>query len=272
MSRRKKSKRKKHQQPPAEKNQIRQHKMPDNQNHVHVDGGRIEADFPPKLKEDYSAGQAKQDRREYKKFVVEIITAILLFCYTTIAFWQGCSARDSADAAIKAANGAAESERLDKRAWISTQSMSIKITDYKTPIAAQAVIINSGKTFAFNARVDYSLLFSHDEKNISEWAIRPSRPEPSTIASVGTIPPNLPRILFVFPSESELSQFSSHDTKQGRDLLLSSLKEKKMFIYLFGRISYEDIFHVSHYTNFCGEYNPDTGAGFDACPTYNDAD
>lgn len=93
-----KSKRKKNKQPSANKHPVGDDKLDHKPDRVTV-SGKIEADFPPNLVEKYDAASDKQESWDRKRFIAEIATIILLFAYTTVALWQGCSAKKSAEAA-----------------------------------------------------------------------------------------------------------------------------------------------------------------------------
>jgi hypothetical protein len=49
--------------------------------------------------------------------------------------------------------------------------------------------------------------------------------------------------------------------------VLEALKAGSMTLYVFGYVSYEDIFHVPRYTRFCAALFP--GRAFTACATHN---
>lgn len=57
----------------------------------------------------------------------------------------------------------------------------------------------------------------------------------------------------------------------GRRINLINLARTNQFVYVFGIVTYEDIFHTQHWTHFCDRYDGDVGR-FAICDTYNDAD
>src|SRR5256885_11766673 len=86
--------------------------------------------------------------------------------------------------------------RLDQRAWVAPQSLVIHPKSGE-PIFAQAVIANSGKTFAFKVSTDFSLKFSHERLDIEKYVQSPARQAPKTIPSLGILAPNVPYTLNV---------------------------------------------------------------------------
>src|ERR1700686_316081 len=102
MSHGKKSKRKKHKHRPGHENPKGGDKLDSKSDRVIV-SGKIEANFSPNLVEKYDLAGYKQESWDRKKFKAEIVTIVLLFAYTTVAFWQGLSNNRAAKAAKLAA-------------------------------------------------------------------------------------------------------------------------------------------------------------------------
>lgn len=226
----------------------------------------------------------KRYRLEEKTFNVGKRTLVVLAIYTLLTAYQSWQAKRTADATVKAAEAAeqqikatAEQFRQDQRAWIGVQSMAIRIPmDPEQPIAAQAGMVNFGKTFAQKVAVDFSLLFTHEERDIAAY-VKHRDPNVSVqgdtpnAAYTASLPPNIPYPLNVSYQDPANTGASLKLRKQYRQLLDDWLKERKYFIYLYGNISYSDVFGQLHHTTFCGEWNPSVN-GFDNCTTYNDAD
>jgi hypothetical protein len=164
--------------------------------HVYVEPG-VQIDFVDDLKKKYQSNQGDNATHSNKILFWTKVSAGLLFIYAGLAWWQGCSARRSADAAIRATGDgerqiavATEQFRQDQRAWIGVQSMALKIPDNpRNPIAAQAAMVNLGKTFALNVTSDFSLFFAMHEQDIAEHVKSKDRPAPNTTPSLGSLPP-----------------------------------------------------------------------------------
>src|SRR5258706_5548045 len=120
MSHGKKSKHKKRKQPTGHEHPEGNAKLNNKPEHVNVTG-KIEADFPPKLIEKYDTASSKENGWNQKQFIISIITAVLIFAYTTVAAWQGCSSQKAADAAKTAANVAKQQLELSTRPWVQVK-------------------------------------------------------------------------------------------------------------------------------------------------------
>ena len=118
--------------------------------------------------------------------------------------------------------------RLDQRAWVAPQSLVIHPKSGE-PIFAQAVIANSGKTFAFKVSTDFSLKFSHERLDIEKYVQSPARQAPKTIPSLGILAPNVPYTLNVTLDEIPPT------IRTGPTFL-----DQWEFVYFFGLVSYKD--------------------------------
>jgi len=88
---------------------------------VHVNG-EIETQFPPELIEEYSSSNQKTDKREERRFIVEIITLVLVLIVAAFSYVQTRESIRSADAAKSAADIANQSLVVGQRAWISVNA------------------------------------------------------------------------------------------------------------------------------------------------------
>jgi hypothetical protein len=141
MSHGKKPKRKKKKHPTGHKNPEGEKKLDDKPSHVNV-GGKIEVDFPQDLVKKHETASSEEGRWKRKEFIVSIITAILIFLYTTVAAWQGCSNQKAANAA---ANGAAANvKQLED--FEAVQAARLIFEDFK-------VTIIPGKDFAVTGSI-----------------------------------------------------------------------------------------------------------------------
>jgi hypothetical protein len=129
---------------------------PDGLKNVEV-GGSLEARFTPEFLKDVKTGQQQEHTRESRRFIVEIATLCVVFVYTTLAFWQGCSNQ-------KAANAARESAETNKlyltavqRAFMYVNGFTIyNVVDIHKPGAIAGFTLaanlrNSGSTPAIDA-------------------------------------------------------------------------------------------------------------------------
>jgi hypothetical protein len=117
MSHGKKPKHKKKRKPSGYEHSERGTKLNKQPHDVNV-GGKSEVDLLQKLIEKYDAASNRESGWNGKQFVVSIITAILVFGYTTVAAWQGCSSEKAAIAAKEAADTAASQLNMSQRPWL----------------------------------------------------------------------------------------------------------------------------------------------------------
>jgi hypothetical protein len=158
--------------------------------------------------------------------------------------------------------------RVDQRAWISIPFPSFPLNGAFIPVAMQ--IINSGKTPAKGLVVDVfaSVLNKDDKTTVGDFSIGhpherlhapgvvfPRDPVPVNI-SVGTYLPE-----------------GGQDATVPDEALRQDVASGKRYILFYGRATYQDVFEVEHYTQFC------TGSGrgipsnvLRDCLTYNAVD
>jgi hypothetical protein len=111
---------------PTGHRQEREHDMESVTGNIRITG-EVETHFPPNLENERKADNERKHAREDKRFIVEIVTAILILVYAGFTLWQSISARSSANAAKEAANAAmkqaqtsADQLALSERPWISS--------------------------------------------------------------------------------------------------------------------------------------------------------
>jgi hypothetical protein len=239
---RKKFKREKHKQPSAHKHPVGENKLGDKPNHVYV-SGKIESEFPPKLVDKYDTANTQQSTWNRKNFIAQIVTIFIVFGYTTIAFWQGCSANKSAKAANTSADLAKAALITDKRPWLGPErkpDVALTSTDKGVQIDTSLAIKVSGAPPALN--VGYFMMplaYEQVTEEISnDWCdkaeLKPSLTGKTNLGSLGvpvfgtaTIGGSMPNVL-----------------------------SKDQHMAVMGCIAYLDQFHESlkspiHHTRFC---------------------
>lgn len=82
----------------------------------HVSGniyvrGEIETKRPPDLTKEHNTERKEDNSRQNKKFVIEVVTLIVVAIYAGLTSWQGCSTKRAADAAKTAADTAVAEAR-----------------------------------------------------------------------------------------------------------------------------------------------------------------
>lgn len=224
--------------------------------------GVIETKLPPNLAQERNTAEQKKETRDKRRFVVEVIGAILVFIYATIAAYQACL--------IWKSNKINHSSTVvNNRAWLQP-SFSwpdpkqdgfpdlANIKELNFPMK----VVNVGNTPTGQVTIDTiieiadsnnepSLDYSATHKEIFGGSIFPKQSWP------------FPAILyrpdgsegFISPSEVEQLQLG------------------KSYIVVFGKISYTDSFGT-HWTHFCAWRGYAIGKTFmaDNCANYNQVD
>ena len=160
--------------------------------------------------------------------------------------------KEALDESIKAS-------RLDQRAWVGIKTMRVLTLEADKPILIEAVITNTGKTFASNTRV------------LTSVAVRPSN-EPIDIDKLAASLKRRTRLqerpAVLFPNLEATLPVSTPIPITKEHLVL--IRASKLLIYLFGEVHYSDVFGSSHTTEFCGIYNTTTKQ-FGSCSQHNRA-
>jgi hypothetical protein len=148
---------------------------------------------------------------------------------------------------------------LEQRAWVAaSESMSAIEPGKPIPFAISAV--NTGKTFAKKVIIKSLASFSLKELTEAELTEAPKPEAYSKITSVAVLAPN-------FPAESKQSVPVKYV-----DRILERLGSAG-YTYLWGEITYEDIFGQKHVTKYCGyRAAASSDVTFLQCRFHNDAD
>lgn len=175
---------------------------------------------------------------------------------------QSKAARDSADASTLIVENAKKSIeimqsniRLEQRAWVGPVEAIMPKAGEKPEPHLGVKIMNSGKTPARRLLTKISTQYLPAE---AEFA--PSYKDDSVKPGVSVIQPGMRINLFSLATLGVMTPQEIDGVRTGRNIL-----------YLYGLITYEDIFGRPHSTRFCLYLQSDL-SGFSACSTYNDAD
>jgi hypothetical protein len=135
--------------------------------------------------------------------------------------------------------------RLDQRAWIACTQV-IGVAEENKALSVEMVMKNTGKTPAKNLKcvagwqwsaVDEELDFSEVDKEDEIF--------PPT-GSAALIPPSADYSAFTSVRYHE--QFTFYDLEQ--------IKARVMTLFVYGRITYDDVLGCSHWSNFCFRLAP----------------
>ena len=141
---------------------------------------------------------------------------------------------------------------LDQRAWIGAVSFALDAVEIGKPVYGHVTLFNSGKTVAKHVIPHFHMMFSPTEfKKLPP----PSGPQP-IVGSVGVVAPT-----------------AQYPSKFGNPINAQEIDKQNVanwYTYIWGEITYVDIFQKTHLTVFCS-YRKGTEGDFLQCPFHNDA-
>jgi hypothetical protein len=158
----------------------------------------------------------------------------------------------------KSLNASINASQLDQRAWVGLKSMRMVTLEQGKPITVEGVFTNTGKTFALDSTIEFTLKPNIGPLNIDQFAVSSERRHPDLITRA-TMFPNFDMSLSV-PTAVNATE---------KDIEL--IKEGKLLVYAIGEVRYSDIFKRRHETLVCGVYSPALSK-FNICEQYNRAD
>lgn len=159
-------------------------------------------------------------------------------------------------------NATKEAMRLDQRAWVGVLASMPKI-EAKKSITGTAVVMNSGKTFAVKTTIDSSLTFSPIK--VREFKqLPPPEQVPEEERSVGLLIPNTRFETRATPHTPD------GKPKEATDLDITRFAEQGWYTYIYGTVTYYDIFKRHHRTDFCW-YRTGIEGDFSQCQMHNSA-
>jgi hypothetical protein len=154
----------------------------------------------------------------------------------------------------RAMNHSIESSRLDQRAWVGPVDIVVSKLELGSPMELKVIIENSGKTPALNTTIfvraktlmkesDFIAAYETTDKNRSNYVIQPGV-----------------KTHVILDMQEKIIQSHVDILKSGDEIL-----------YVYGKLSYDDIFNRSHETTFCSYLATDLKS-ITACRTNNMAD
>ena len=145
----------------------------------------------------------------------------------------------------------------EQRAWVGALGATDIVVKENEPISFRVVVTNSGKTPALHLRFltgsrgaakGQRIKFVYDpvpkDQIVSDFVLQPG--------SQYLLPSGDPKSL---PNKAAVGEITSGAFR----------------VYIFGRMTYEDVSKRSHHTKFCFVISPDL-KNANACDTYNEAD
>jgi hypothetical protein len=163
-------------------------------------------------------------------FWIALFTAALL----VVSYYQWRTSQD----AVVVASEALNISKLDQRAWTSVKNISMVTFELNKPIVIQITINNIGKTVARDVASVIHVIEVRGRPNIDKVSRELNIKRSDN--------------LVLFPN-AELTRtresFVPDSDKFAR------MKSKESELYVFGDITYSDVFGDEHITEFCGLYS-----------------
>ena len=181
-----------------------------------------------------------------------LISACGTLLVATVAMFTAAAARKSARAATESIELARRAMELGNRAYVSASAF-----DYVTGIATGAAprirvtLQNVGKTPTRHGRADFELALVEQEFG---YAVR----APKIRNESFVIAPGL-------TTRFEMFLDTPLDNNQ-----VQQLQDRHLFLYCWGRLTYEDIFGRPHETVWCISYDRRSSNQMGTHKTYND--
>jgi hypothetical protein len=230
---------------------------------------RVIVDSLPALGDEEVTYREEVRTRERKKFLVEKITLFVLGIYTLLTLGIYWSAKKSADSAARALH-------LDQRAWVVP---GIRKPDLLKDVAVLVPLelSNTGKTAAEKCFIQFAVHLL-PRGQISDFIYTPHTGHPHYEVGVGVFPPNNPvesRWPVIDPRTKQPDERSLHPVGIVlSDEIRAALDGGTYWIGVHGRLTYDDVFGISHWQTFCfdalGKFDLDE-AHF-KCAAYNQID
>jgi uncharacterized repeat protein (TIGR01451 family) len=161
---------------------------------------------------------------------------------------------DVAGSSVQSIQLAQQAMHMEQRAWVFVTETRASELQLGQPLSITVVFKNTGRTPAKNVQISTHL----------EPLPKGQAPEPKLekMQNRGVIPPNGT----VFVTISTGRKHAEGVTEQG----LKAITSGELVIWVYGTITYDDIFETRQATMFCYMLHPD-GRTFAAAEVYNDA-
>ncbi len=167
--------------------------------------------------------------------------------------------------------GQLDTMRKDQRPWLDlTFKSNSDVLQVGIPITASAHVVNEGKTPARSVSADIVIEMV---KNGEEPRL--NFPLPHSRFTTGVLFPNQPMDSPVFMRVRTASDGVSAETDPVTQAELDDFNQGNSFIVVYGMVSYEDFFHVSHWTKMCGFFpklGSTKGASAKKCTDFGNID
>lgn len=168
-----------------------------------------------------------------------VVMAIATIFYTSFAGWQLRTMQRQLDQMQ-------EASQLDSRAWVGVYKGDPKPLAVGKPVECQIEFTNTGKTPALDVRAQHTLGGQSPSCDIEVIALSYEDQERYPPKSQGAVPPN------------GTIAVCSHSSNIASTQMLKDIMDGRQTVYVFGSVSYRDIFGIQHKTRYCYTIDPNT--------------
>lgn len=171
------------------------------------------------------------------------------------------------------ADVANQTMQIDQRPWMNVVFGQAGLKD-GSPIVMPVRIINSGKTPAYNVQgiVVVNLLSGNDQPDFNYG----SGIHPKYSINTGIAIPNFPNDLQWAILPKYVARDKPINPIVATSAIRKGIEDGRLYIAVYGRITYADTFGTDHWINFCSYAHNAVGvsdkATADTCGPYNDVD
>jgi hypothetical protein len=167
------------------------------------------------------------------------------------------AAEDNAAQTKRSLDATIEQARLDQRAWVGFVGMGNFEVKSGVPLPVFSIQVkNNGKTPALQFASHVMIrTFQKNEQ------FQPLFTAPNTPASIDVLQPNMEVLLNTATGNAIVT-----------DIDIARLHAKEVTLYVFGLLTYTDVFKRLHQTTFCVYVDPLSLKSVLTCGTYNTAD
>jgi hypothetical protein len=166
--------------------------------------------------------------------------------------------KESIDAAKTSLKHAQDTTRLDQRAWVATNGIRAVPPVEGQKFVVNVTVKNTGKTFARRLSVSCCTRSAPVEMELLDFAQEIADMEQGRDRSVALLAPGG---TYDGGSTSELGI---------RKDIADDFRDGKTKVFIFGKITYWDVFECEHWTTYCSIFS--AAGGLEVCREFNDAD
>lgn len=186
----------------------------------------------------------KQENSFWKDYGNQLfagIISVLTFVIILIAYYQTKITKDAMEFSV--------------RPYIIIEKATAENINTFNPIVVKVMVSNVGKMPAYNTKFFHKVLL---EKSVPKILQYPSHPDTTKIAAGAMLGKNMPYVI-----EDTIRITETTD--------IQMLRDKEIFLYIYGIIRYEALFKSNYFTKFCFRFNIETGKWSLLNPEHNKA-